>query len=158
MRERSGPSAPPRPLTRWQLEAGRSERGPFRPIGDIAGCRIVRRRTERMEIRDRRAKLLVGRIARRHLGTADAASNRLEDPIVSRAVREDDRQVGTVHAFRVDAVAVGAPRLEQSSANQPRRRPQAPCAMRQQRRPAKTATTHASIPGICGALTAAIIR
>ncbi len=85
-------------------------------VGDVSGRRFVQRHIEGVQIRDDGAQFGVRRVARGHLGAGDAATDGLKYAIVGRAVREDDGQVGAVHAFRVDAMAVGAPRLKQSRA------------------------------------------
>jgi len=68
-------------------------------------------------IREFRPDLVVRSVARRHLRPWNAATNRLEHAILGRAVREEDSQVGAVHAFGVDAVAVGTPQLKECRAS-----------------------------------------
>lgn len=82
-------------------------------IAHIAACDRRRRRDERAQVRDDRADLLVWRVRRRHLRAGNAAADRLEHAILCRAVREQDGQIGTVHALRVDAMTVAAPQLKQ---------------------------------------------
>ena len=85
-----------------------------RGVGDDG---IAGRGAERVQIRDDRPELGLRRVACRHLRTRNAAANRLQHLRIGRAIAEDNRQIRAVHAFGVDAVAIGAARLKQALPN-----------------------------------------
>ena len=117
-RDRSGPSRPPRPLTRWQLaQWARNSRSPFSalPLGGSVGSR----RGERPQIGQDLPDLVIGGARRRPAASRCPGTplrSVCEQPAVGAARCPDLRDVGAADPACIHAVAVGAADAEDAHA------------------------------------------